>query len=36
VLGPSFAPSGVEALKRDRPFLFVSLLTVKLWLDLRR
>jgi hypothetical protein len=36
VLGPSRVPDDVEALKRDEPFLFVGLLTLKLWLDQRQ
>jgi hypothetical protein len=36
VLGPSRLPHDVDALKRDKPFLFVGLLTLKLWLDGRR
>ena len=36
VLGPSGMPEDVEVLKRDRPFLFVRLLTLKLWLDQRQ
>jgi len=35
VLGPSNLPDDVEELKRRRPFLFVGLLTLKLWLDQR-
>jgi asparagine synthase (glutamine-hydrolysing) len=35
VLGPSGLPDD-EALKRDHTFLFVGLLTLKLWLDQRR
>jgi asparagine synthase (glutamine-hydrolysing) len=35
VLGPSALPHDVGVLKRDRPFLFVGLLTIKLWLDQR-
>jgi asparagine synthase (glutamine-hydrolysing) len=33
VLGTSELSDDVESLKRERPFLFVGLLTVKLWLD---
>ena len=33
VLGPSRHPHDFEALKRDEPFLFVRMLTLKLWLD---
>jgi asparagine synthase (glutamine-hydrolysing) len=36
VLGPSRLPQDVESLKRDEPFLFVGLLTLKLWLDVRQ
>ena len=36
VLGPSRFPNDVHTLKRDEPFLFVGLLTLKLWLDGRR
>ena len=35
VLGPEGMPGDVEAMKRDRPFLFVGLLSLKLWLDQR-
>jgi asparagine synthase (glutamine-hydrolysing) len=35
VLGPSPLLDDVEALKREQPFLFVGLLTAKIWLDQR-
>jgi hypothetical protein len=34
VLGPCL-PADVQSLKRQQPFLFVGLLTIKLWLDQR-
>ena len=36
VLGPSGSLDDTGALTREQPFLFVGLLTVKLWLDQRR
>jgi asparagine synthase (glutamine-hydrolysing) len=33
ILGPAQFPQDVHTLQRDQPFLFVSLLTLKLWLD---
>jgi hypothetical protein len=35
VLGNALVLDDVDGLKRNRPFLFVSLLTVKLWLEQR-
>ena len=35
ILSPSGLPADVSALKDEQPFLFVGLLTVKLWLDQR-
>jgi hypothetical protein len=35
VLGPGRVDEAGEVLKREEPFLFVSLLSLKLWLDAR-
>jgi asparagine synthase (glutamine-hydrolysing) len=35
VLGPAGYPEHAETLKRDQPFMFVGMLTVKLWLEQR-